>query len=119
MRYKRKDAEIIMGNSLLRMGCSTLRGEISADNPRINPMLAILLPIILPKAILSVFLIIATKLTHASGDEVPKATTVSPMIIGLIPKNLAILDEPRTSPSPPRYKSIKPKKNKNILRVCT
>jgi hypothetical protein len=101
-----------MGNSFLIKAESILRGDIRAESPRIKPILAILLPIIVPMAISLVSFIAANIHTAASGDDVPKATIVIPIIMGLIPKEEASLEEPLTSPSAPRYKIIRPNINK-------
>jgi len=46
-----------------------------------------------------------------SGEEVPKATTVTPTIIGLMRAINAIFEAPRTKNSAPRYNKNNPKKN--------
>ena len=53
----------------------------------------------------------AMMLTAASGAEVPKATTVRPMISGLMPTSRANRAEPRTSHSAPATRKTRPKIN--------
>ena len=64
---------------------SDANGAIMADTPKISPILAILLPIILPKAN-SALSSIAVKQVNISGIDVAIETTVNPTIKGLILK---------------------------------
>ena len=72
-------------------------------------MFAILDPIILPNTISLLSLIIASKLTKSSGDDVANETIVIPAT------SLEILNfcekptEPLTKNSPPKYKRKNPK----------
>ena len=72
-----------------------------ADSPSTRPILAILLPIIFPTATSILPLTAATKLTRNSGEDVPKATMVSPTMIGDTLRISAIRDEPLTSSDAP------------------
>jgi hypothetical protein len=59
----------------------------------------------------------ANRLTINSGAEVPKATIVRPIIIGLICIVIAMLDEPSTSHSEPKYRRNKPMHKKKMLKI--
>ncbi len=109
------DAPSIMGSSFLMRDSSTFRGDIIAEIPKTSPILAMTLPNILPRAISQLFFKAASKLTAASGAELPRATTVTPMIIGRIRKDLANLDDPLTNHSDPKYRAVRPAKNSMIL----
>ena len=88
---------------------STIIGEITAVIPNTNPILAILEPIIFPKAISEYPLIAACKLTNNSGNEVANETTVIPITSF---DNLNLNDkatEERTKNSPPTTNNNKPK----------
>jgi hypothetical protein len=65
-------------------------------------MLQILLPTTLPTAIMLLPFIDEIRLTTSSGAEVPKATTVRPITIGVTPRLRARLEEPFTSHSAPK-----------------
>jgi hypothetical protein len=65
-------------------------------------MLQMLLPKTLPTAIRLWPRKEEIRLTTSSGADVPKATTVRPMTIGLILAERARLEEPFTSHSAPR-----------------
>ena len=53
--------------------------------------------------------------TASSGELVPKATTVSPMTIGLIPKERASRDEPPTRSSPPAISRTIPRTKRTAV----
>ena len=76
-------------------------GLKSAEMPRTRAMLHMLLPTTLPTAIMLLDFTAETTLTTNSGVEVPKATTVNPMTMGVIPRLRARLDDPFTSHSAP------------------
>ena len=79
------------------------------DTPKIKKILKILEPITFPTAIsLSPFLAAMIDVTN-SGNEVPTATIVNPMIASLSPKNLAISFAPSTDKSPPQTMPAKPR----------
>jgi len=87
---------------------------MQAAIPNIKRMFAMLLPITLPTA-KSVFPWIAeNRFTINSGADVPNATMVSPMTIGLTPSFFAMDDDPLTSASPPRIRIPRPSKRKRI-----
>ena len=81
---------------------STCKGRTIAEIPRARPILAMLLPIIVPIAMPSDPFIDAVKLTANSGLEVPKATMVRPITMGFIPRLRDSLYEPLTSHSAPK-----------------
>lgn len=84
------------------------KGYIIADIPRINKILAMLLPTTLPIAISGVPLNIASTETVISGIEVPKPTIIELTNILEIFKCLATDIEPFIKASPPKYKIINP-----------
>ncbi len=58
-------------------------------------------------------------LTAISGELVPKATTVRPMISGGIPKRPASPEAPRTSASAPLMSSATPATNNTMVKEST
>jgi hypothetical protein len=123
---KTKELRIANGISLTIVDFSTLIGEINAVIPTISEIFNKFEPIILPREIPSEFERDAEILTAASGELVPKATIVRPIIIGGIFKYFDILAEPDTNKSAPlinimkpvnsnKYDIIKPPKNKRPL----
>jgi hypothetical protein len=96
---------------------SLFMGFSTADNPSTRAMLQILLPTTFPTAIMLLPFIEDTRLTTSSGAEVPKATTVKPMTIGVIPRLRARLEEPLTSHSAPKYSNTKPTRQYRIYRT--
>jgi hypothetical protein len=90
---------------------STTSGVISADRPRMNSTLKMLLPTTLPTA-RSVWPDSAAPTdTATSGALVPKATTVSPTTSGDRPNDSASFDAPRTSSSAPATRPTRPAMN--------
>ena len=85
-----------------------LIGFITEATPRIRAMLAMLLPTILPTVISLAPWSAAVRHTTNSGEEVPKATTVRPIITGLMPRSFANRDAPLTSNSPPAIRPVIP-----------
>ena len=78
------------------------------DTPKIKKILKILEPITFPTAIsLSPFFAAIIDVTN-SGNDVPNATIVNPIIASLRPKNLAISFAPSTDKSPPQTIPAKP-----------
>jgi hypothetical protein len=77
-------------------------------------MLQMLLPTTLPTAIMLFPWMEEMRLTTSSGAEVPKATTVKPMTIGVTPMLRARLEDPFTSHSAPKYSSTNPIKHNAI-----
>jgi hypothetical protein len=65
-------------------------------------MLQILLPTTFPTAIILFPLIEEIRLTTNSGADVPNATTVKPITIGVTPRLRARLEDPFTSHSAPK-----------------
>jgi hypothetical protein len=107
---------------------STLIGEINAVIPTIREMFSKFEPMMFPREMPSEFVKEAEILTAASGELVPKATIVKPIIIGGIFKYFDILAEPDTNKSAPlikimkprisnKYDIIKPPKNKRPLTL--
>lgn len=84
------------GISFQIVGFCTLRVVISPVTHKTSKILAILLPIILPKAILLLHCKAHNILTINSGIEVQNATIVSPMIALDIPYFFAREDDPST-----------------------
>ena len=74
----------------------------------IKKILNILLPITLPNAISAFFFIAAITEVANSGNEVPNATTVKPIIASDTPKRVAISTALFTMSSPPIIKPNKP-----------
>ncbi len=91
----------MMGMSRLTTERSLVSGANRAASPRTRAMLQMLLPITLPTAIMLFCLTEETTLTTSSGVEVPKATTVRPITMGLRPRPRARLEDPFTSHSAP------------------
>jgi len=93
--------------SMIGMSRRTTEGSLfiglnTADNPSTRAMLQILLPTTFPTAIMLLPCIEEIRLTTSSGADVPKATTVKPMTIGVIPRLRARLEDPLTSHSAPK-----------------
>ena len=86
----------------------TFKGLIMAAMPRIRKILAILLPRTLPIARSVVPRPEAMILTTSSGMEVPKATTVRPMVKSEIRMRRAKAADPSTRRSAPLISSTKP-----------
>ncbi len=82
--------------------CSTFSGQRRAASPRISPTLKMLLPTTFPTARAALPRAAASRLTTSSGAEVPKATTVRPMITGRMRRARARLEAPLTNPSAPK-----------------
>ena len=76
-------------------------GRIMAVPPRIKPRLKILEPITFPMDISDCFVIAALMVTANSGADVPKATTVSPIIKSDTFRVCAISEAESTSQSAP------------------
>ena len=95
------DAQSRKGISLVSILRSTTRGRTSALLPRTRPMLATLLPRILPSDTPLDPFKAATTLTRSSGADVANATTVKPTMIGRIDRAKAREAAPRTIHSEP------------------
>lgn len=102
----------ITGSSKKRVSFATFNGLINATDPIIMSILKILLPIIFPIAMSSDPFMPAVKLTANSGLEVPKATTVKPITMGLMPRLWDKFEEPLTSHSAPKYTPVIPTINR-------
>ena len=104
------------GISLLTVALLTSKGAITAHTPKINRVLEILEPIILPKAMPELPLTLAKVLMTNSGAEVPKATIVKPIKKLEMPNFVAIDEDPSIIISATLIKKINPKINKIIVR---
>ena len=89
------------GISAFLTSSSIFIGAISALSPRINKVLNILEPTILPTLRSAAELIAPLMLTDASGALVPIDTSVNPITSGGILRALAILLAPLTNRSAP------------------
>jgi hypothetical protein len=98
-----RNAEMISitGISRLMTAPVVFTGWNTAVKPSTRAMLQILLPMTLPKAIMLLPLTAETRLTTSSGADVPNATTVNPITIGVSPMLPASADDPRTSQPAP------------------
>jgi len=92
-------------------------GLIDAAIPRMKRRLNRFEPITLPTAISHSPFLAATIEVTSSGKEVPQATMVSPISMGLIPKDAAIADAESTTQSPPTIIRTIPTTKKIILLV--
>ncbi|MNN25702.1 hypothetical protein D3C81_1391850 [compost metagenome] len=101
-------APIMIGTSKRISWRDTSIGVISADRPRMNSTLKMLLPTTLPTAMSPWPAKADCTLTAISGALVPKATTVRPMISGGMPNWAARRAAPRTSTSAPATSRIRP-----------
>lgn len=88
----------------------TCSGEIIPVTARTRAILSTLEPTILPMAMLLFPFRAATTEVTSSGNEVPIATTVSPMTLSAIPTYLAIATAPSTTRFPPSISKRIPKK---------
>ena len=104
------------GISLLTVALLTIKGHIIAAMPRINKVLEILEPIMLPKAMPVLPFTLAKALITNSGAEVPKATIVKPIKKLETPYLLAIDEEPSIIMSAPLIRNMKPRMNRIIVR---
>ena len=105
------EAPIITGTSW-RMSCAlTTSGATSAETPRMNSTLKMLLPTTLPMAMSTWPVCADCTETAISGALVPKATIVSPTTSGDTPKEMAIREAPRTRDSAPTTSRTRPRKN--------
>ena len=82
-------AKKFMGISCQTVFLDTASGAIIEEMPNIKSIFAILEPMILPNARLLLLFTLAIILTASSGAEVPKLTTVSPIIISETPTRFA------------------------------
>jgi hypothetical protein len=87
---------------------ATWIGHTRAVTPTINKTLAMFDPTMLPIAISGTPFNAACTDTKSSGVNVPKPTTVKPMMNGEIDILCAMLTLPRTRASPPRNRPTKP-----------
>ena len=83
-------------------------GAIKEEIPSISSIFAILEPMILPSARPLLPLKLALRLTANSGAEVPKLTTVSPMIMSESPVRFAKAAEAPTNISAPLINNTNP-----------
>jgi hypothetical protein len=105
-----------IGISFHTVFLTTVTGVIIAVIPKINNILAIFDPTTLPKAT-PVFPDNALVIdTTSSGDEVPKATTVSPITIGEILNRNASDDAPSTNQFADLIRSNNPAINMMIFK---
>ena len=113
-----KEAVMIKGNSVKIDALESFTGRIIAVTPKIRKILAILLPNTFPMAIPELPLKLAIKLTINSGKEVPKETTVSPIVISEIFIFFATAEDPVTKKSAPFTRHTNPKTNKIYIHIC-
>ncbi len=83
-------------------------GRRIEDSPNTNKILNILLPIILPIAILLSFFFIANSDVASYGREVPKATMDRPITVWLTPSLVAMAILLSTTISPPMKSPVIP-----------
>ena len=81
---------------------------MKADNPKISKVFEMLLPMILPNIISFSEEKLANKLTMSSGNEVPRAKILKPMIASDTPHRRAKLLAESISQSLPFHKQKKP-----------
>ena len=86
----------------------TSMGQIIELTPRMSRMFIVLLPMMLPMAKPGLPLAHENMLTIISGNDVPKATMVRPMISGDSLARTPMLDAPLTSQLAPKIKATKP-----------
>ena len=82
------------------------------ETPKIRAIFEIFDPTTAPIANTSVLFIIDEIPTNISGAEVPKATTVRPIVSSLIPSFFAIIEELSINLSAPQIKIERDKPNK-------
>lgn len=92
---------------------------IILEAPNTAKTLKILLPIKLPKEILSSPLTIATNEVINSGNEVPNATTVTPITNSETPKSEANLTAFATNNLEPKAKPKEPIEKYKIIRLTS
>ena len=109
---KATEKRSITGSSKKRVSLATFNGLINATDPIIMSILKILLPIIFPTQISASFLKALTTDVAISGIEVPKATAVKPITMGLMPRSRDKFEEPLTSHSAPKYTAVIPTINR-------
>ncbi len=112
-------ASSMIGNSRRRVFDCTVKGATRAVIPRIKPMLAILDPSALPIDRPGFPDQAAMPETSNSGADVPKPTTVKPMIIGETPRLRDIAAAPMTKRSAPQMRTIRPAMTARIDSVKT
>jgi hypothetical protein len=105
---KAREKRSMIGNSKKRVSLGTFNGLTNATDPKTRSILKILLPITFPTQISVSFLRTLTTDVAISGTEVPKATTVIPMTISLIPKLPAIKIADLTNTCEPTKRHAKP-----------
>ena len=102
------------GISIQVVECFTTKGKIREEIPKIAKILKILLPTTLPKAISLLPFKAAEILTTNSGNEVPKATMVKPIIKSDTFKRRAITEAPSTNLSAPKIRATNPNTRNKI-----
>jgi hypothetical protein len=90
-----KVAPIIIGMCRLTTLDCTVIAAMRPVTPNIRPILAMLEPITLPRAIPFAPRHATRALTSSSGADVPMATTVSPMVSGVRPYQVALAADAR------------------------
>ena len=110
-------ATIQTGKSKTRLILSTGRGFpfITAQRGRIKVASIILAPIMLPTERDASFLRMAVRVVTSSGSEVPRAITVKPMIVSLIPMPEAMVLPEETRNSAPKMIEAVPIIKKKIF----
>lgn len=96
-RITNRNVAITMnGSSCVNVFVLIAKGMSIAEIPMMRPIFAMFEPIIFPIAISGRPEIADIRDTMNSGNEVPNATIVNPIIIGLTLRNLAISEDPFT-----------------------
>ena len=86
-------------------------GVMEAEQPSTKNILKRLLPMTFPMAISGFFFKAATMEVASSGNEVPPATSVRPMMDSLTPN-------PRAMPLAPSTKKLPPMMSRQVRREC-
>ena len=104
----------------IRTSCLLITsGMITAESPKINRTLTILLPTTLPTARSGCPFMTAPKVTANSGADVAAETITRPITSGEIPTRTARVEAPRTSASPPPTRSTRPAITKKMSTTFT
>ncbi len=104
---------ILRGISRTMTPCSTGRGQITPAMPTTAKALKKFEPIILPMTRACSFFLVAAMAEASSGKLVPTATMVSPMMMSLIPMNVAMPTAPQISRRELAISKIKPARSQN------
>ena len=91
----------------------TSMGQMRALTPKMSRMFIVLLPMMLPMAKPGLPLMHEKMLTISSGNEVPNATMVKPMMSGESLARMPTLVAPLTSQFAPKMRATKPRASNN------